>query len=509
MREFPFIIAESFTKGLRPEDTFLDREGYLEECLNMRPGVAGLLSYEVPTDPFAGGQVVNFPFPQFFRGQELTLMFSATTAYTLGIGGIPWAKTPITLLNPNLPASTASITQDGVWHFIDLGPAFYAFNGSSTVFRTGLDSLESNAASTTYVTDAVTITSGTAHKGRVYIGGLDQSNIWNTAWQEIFAQWEKDAGLTEIDLVTSGPHLNWAMWSSIGGGDFPLWLVYPQGFGQLQLGPSKEFVLERMRKNEFGWRPMHYAGQVLVMKVVGDNVVCYGADGIGALIPRGPEMGYKEIANFGVLSRGAVGGDNQGHIFVAQDGELWGLSQDLELARLGYKEWFSGFSTASTVINLNPVWREFFIADQDTSYLFRDETGLSEIQDRLTSLTYFNGVNYGLASSGTSTTIRILTGAHDNDRQALKYIHDIQVQYQDITNLTLEVLYRYDSTSAFSILGPIDVNPMGIVTFNITALEFKIRLKGTPGANPRIDRLEVRWSLVDKRSVRGLFGTEQ
>ncbi|KKL53088.1 hypothetical protein LCGC14_2278980, partial [marine sediment metagenome] len=44
MKEFPFIIAEAFTKGLRPEDTFLDREGYLEECLNMRPGVAGLLS---------------------------------------------------------------------------------------------------------------------------------------------------------------------------------------------------------------------------------------------------------------------------------------------------------------------------------------------------------------------------------------------------------------------------------------------------------------------------------
>ncbi|MBW8034153.1 MAG: hypothetical protein FVQ79_00345 [Planctomycetes bacterium] len=509
MKEFPFIIAESLSRGLRPEDTYLNKEGYLEECLNMKPNPGGLVSYEAPTDPFSGGQVVDFPFPQFVRGQELTLLFDKTAVYELATGSIPWTKTILSLNSPSLPSSTSLITQDGVWHFVDLGPAFYAFNGSSTVFRTGLDRLESSASSSTYVTDSVTISTGCEHKGRVYIGGLDQSNVWNKLWQEVFAQWEKEAGLKEIDLIANGPDINWVMWSSIGGGDFPLWLLYPSGFGQLNLGPSKEFVLEKLRRNEFGWKPMKFEGQVHVLKPLGDFVVAYGADGIEALEPRGPDMGFRTIAQFGVLGRGAVGGDINGHVFIAQDGELWGLSPTLELVRFGYKEWFSGFSSVSTAITLNPVWREFFLSDPDTSYIFHPQNGLNEIQDRITSSTYFNGVHYALASSGASTSIRVLTGAHDNDRQALKFIHNIQVQYQDITNLTIELLFRYNSTSAFSSLGPTSVSPSGIVTFSCTALEFKVRLRGTPGSNPRIDRLEVRWSLVDKRAVRGLFGTEQ
>lgn len=508
MKEFLFIIKDPFTKGLRPEDTYLDEEGFLEECLNMKPDLGGLIKYEAPTDPFSGGQTVDFPFPQFFKGKELTLLFDKVTLHELGTGSIPWSKTSVSLNSPSLPSSTSSITQDGIWHFIDLGPAFYAFNGTSTVFRTGLDRLESSATTTTFVTDSVTITTGCEHKGRIYIGGLDKDNLWNTLWTEIFSQWEEEASLEEIDLVTNGPDLNWVMWSSIGGGDFPLWLMYPQGFGQLELGPRKEFVLERIRKNELGWMPMTYQGQVQVLKPLGDNVIAYGADGISALLPRGAEIGYTKIADFGVLGRGAVGGDSTGHIFVSQDGELWSLSPSLEIRRIGYKEWLGSFSAASTILAFNPVWKEHYISDAEEAFVFRPEIGLSEVQDRFTSLTYLDGVIYGLASSGTSTDIRVLTGAYDNDRQALKYIHDIQVQYQDITDVTIELLFRYNSTGSFDSLGPTAINPEGIVTFTCTALEFKIRLRGTPGTNPRIDRLEVRWSLVDKRAVRGLFGTE-
>jgi len=510
MKEFPFIIQEAFTKGLRTEDTFLNQEGFLEECVNMKPGPGGLVVYEPLVDPFSGGQVVDYPFPQFFRGQELTLLLGTTTLHELNTGSVPWTKTSISLYSPSVPTATTTITQDGVWHFIDLGPAFYAFNGTSTVFRTGLDRLESDSTPATFVTDSVTIKTGCSFKGRVYVGGFNQSNLWGNLWQEVFAAWEKEADLEEIDLLAQGPDVNWVMWSSIGGGDFPLWLVYPQGFGQLNLGPKSEFILERMRRNEFGWMPMHYSGEVRCIKPLGNAVIAYGADGIGAIIPRGADVGYRELSNFGILSRGAVGGDQDGHVFVAEDGELWGLSPNLELARFGYKERFSVFSAVSTLITYNSVWKEWFISDPAEAFIFNQEKGLSEIEDRYTSTTYYNGVHYGLASTGvTPMLVDVLTGAYDNDRRALKYIHDIQLQYQDLTNVTLSLLYRYDATSAFSTLGPISVNPEGIVTFTCTALEFKLRIQGTPGTNPRIDRAEVRWSLVDKRAVRGMFGTQQ
>lgn len=475
----------------------------------MKPYPGGLVAYEAPTDPFSGGQAVTFPFPQFFRGQELTLMFSATTLWELATGSIPWTKTAKSVYQPGAPSSTTSIQSGGVWHVVDLGPAFYAFNGSSVVFRTGLNALEGSAPSTTFASSSVSMNTGCTFKGRVYVGGLSKSDVWASIWQEVFAQWEQEIDPKEYELATNGPDLNWVMWSSIGGADFPLWLLYPEGFGQLDLGPTKEYILERLRRNELGWKPMQFQGEVQVLKPLGDYVIAYGADGIEALSPRGADIGFQTIADFGVLGRGAVGGDLNGHVFIAQDGELWGLSPSLELTRFGYREWFSGFSSVSTAVSLNPVWREFFLSDPDTGYIFHPQNGLSEVPDKVTSSTYLNGVHYAVASSGASTDIRVLTGAHDNDRQALKYIHNIQVQYQDITNLTLELLFRYNSTASFQSLGPIKVNPEGIVTFTCTALEFKVRLRGTPGSNPRIDRLEVRWSLGDKRAVRGLFGTEQ
>lgn len=505
MREFPFIISEAFQKGLRTEDTYYDREGYLEACFNLKPDDGGLLDYEGPTDPFNGALTVNFPFPQVIKGQELTLLLSATTIEEVATGVVPWTLSAVSTFSIDDPSVQKAIPVGGVWHFADLGPAFYAFNGSCVLFRSGLDALKSSATTTTYVQDSVTVNTGCTHKGRVFIGGLNQDDIWGTIWQEIFADWEADADLAEMDLRDKGPDSNWVMWGSIGGGDFPLWLFYPETYAQLGLGPpTKESVIERLKRNEMGWAPLRFAGTIQVLKPLGNNVIAYGDEGIEALILRGSGVGFEKIADFGVQGRGAVGGDLKGHVFISEDGQLYELSPSLELTRLGYREWFSSFSANSTAITFNPIWKEFSLCDDSQGYLFR-KNGLSTHRDRITSQTFLDGVQYAVLTSAVSTNLRVMTGQHDNQRQAHKYIHDIQVQYQDITNLKIAVWYRYDSNSAFRKWGPVSVSPEGIVTCTITALEFKIELTGTRGTNPRLDRLEVRWSLVDKRAVRGLF----
>jgi hypothetical protein len=319
--------------------------------------------------------------------------------------------------------------------------------------------------------------------------------------------WEGEAGLDYIDLQTDGPSGNWVMWSSIGGGDFPLWLLYPDGYEQLGLGPSKERFVEAMKRNELGWAPLPFNGTVQVLKPLGENVIAYGDEGIQAILPRGNKIGFRRVANFGVLGRGAVGGDQDSHVFLDSRGTLWELGSDLTLRRLGYDEWFSAFPATSTALSLKPSPKEVFICSPTKGYMLNSQ-GLIEHPDKVTSGTFMDGSFYAVMTSAVSGDIRVRTTSHDNRRQALKQLHDIQIWYEDITDLTVRVLYRYDHNSSWVTWGPVAVNPQGVVYPALTALNFKVEVRGTPGTLPRLDGIEVRWNLVDKRAIRGVFAPE-
>jgi len=503
MREFSITIEEPFQNGLRPDETFRTREGFLEECFNMVPNRFGLEEYELTEDPFDGGVTVNLPFPQVFRGRDLTLMFQATTLSAVTVSTDPWTVSGITTYDPAAPTSTKAITSSGAWHFIDLGPSFYAFNGACTVFRPGFH-LFTGAATTTFVNSSVTIKTGCEYRGRVFLGGFDKANIWDTAWGDVFTEFKAEAGVDEITFDDDGPGPNWVMWSSIGGGDFPFWLMFPKGFSDLPLGLSKEAVLQKMKQNTFGWAPLRHAGNVVVMKPLGDAIIVYGDEGIEALIPQGTNVGFRRIANFGILGRGAVDSDGDSHLFLDAEGHLWRMGSDLGLERLGHREWLSSFSATSTAIVYSPVDRQFLISEPGQGYVLKDGR-LAEHNQQVSTLIHKDGVPYGVGVTGASTNVRVMTGALDLRRQALKTLHDVQIDYSDITALKVEVLYRNDHTSSFKTVGAKLVGPEGVLTTMLTAREFKLRITGTPGNNPRITSVELRWNLVDKRAVRGQY----
>lgn len=499
MREFPFNIVEHFTKGLRPEDTFIHEEGYLEACFNMQPTSGGLEYFEGGVDAFSGGLSVDFPHPQFFRGRDISLLFGTTSVEEVNTNVYPWTKAAIT--------TSTSIVSGGVWHFVDLGPSWYAFNGTCNVFRLGLGNLESTSSTTTFVDKNVTIQTGCVHKGRIYIGGFDRSDIWSNLPVDITPEWEGEAGLDYIDLTVDGPGSNWIMWSSIGGGDFPLWLLYPSGYEQLSLGPTKENIIHAMKRNEFGWAPLPFNGTVQMLKPLGDAVIAYGDEGIQAILPRGNKVGFRKISNLGILGRGAVGGDDNSHVFLDSRGALWELGGDLALRRLGYEEYLSAFPATSTTLTFKPSPKEVFICSPDKGFVL-NSNGLAEHYQRITSGAFLNGDFYAVMSTQASTDIRVKTASHDNRRQGLKQLHDIQVWYEDITNLKVKVYFRYDHNSTYLEWGPTSVNPQGVVYPGVSGLNFKIEITGTPGTNPRLDGIEVRWNLVDKRAIRGVFAPE-
>ncbi len=473
MREASFFIEQPFTQGLRPEDTYLNREGFLEAMFNLVPDEGGAKLYEAATDPFQGGVTVDFPHPQAFLGRDVVLLAGTTTIEEINTNVSPWTKSSVTTKDPDTPASNKSVPTGGVWHFADLGKSWYLANGNCVVFRTGLDTL-TGSTTLTFVQDSVTVKSLAEHKGRMFIGGMNTSDIWNSAWDTIFSGWTSSAGTTPV-LGTDGPGANWVLWGSIGGGDFPLWLFMPSGYtaSYLRVAPTTTEVLRKIKRNQFGWMPMRWPGTVEVLKPLGDNLIVYGDNGITALVPRGELIGRREIARFGVLGRGAVGGDEEGHVFISQDGVLWALGADLTLSRLGYEEWFDAFPGSSTVITLKPApddAREYHICSPDEGYVL-NQNGLAEHRDRITSIPYLDGTFYAVHTSATSANVRIQTGAFDVRRQALKTIHDIQLLYSDISDVKVSILYRYNHTEHFRTWGPIGVNPQGVVTPMLTGLE--------------------------------------
>lgn len=468
----------------------------------MIPGPGGLEDFVATEDPFDAGVSVALPFPQVFRGRDLSLLFSATTLRSVDVSTDPWSLSAVATVDP-ADGTSKAIPTGGAWHFVDLGPSFYAFNGNCTVYRPGL-SMITGGTTTTYVNDSVTVKTGCEFRGRVYVGGFDSSDFFDSLWGDILTEFEAEVDTQELNLRKEGLGSNWILWSSIGGGDFPLWLMLPKGYSDTPFVLTKSEVITKLKQNGFGWYPLRHAGDVTVMKPLGDFVIVYGSEGIEAVSPRGDKIGFRRIANFGVLGRGSVAGTEQQHVFLDGEGNVWRLTPDLNLVQLGYKEWFSSFPATSTVITHNPVEDHYYLSSPSEGFILTPD-GLAEHNQRLTSLVHRAGYPFAVGTSAASTDIRVKTGALDLRRQALKTIHDIQVDYSDIDNLKIEVEYRNDHTSAFRTIGAKSVGPEGVLTTMLTAREFKIRITGTPLTNPRITGLEVRWNLVDKRAVRGQF----
>ncbi|KKL84160.1 hypothetical protein LCGC14_1967550, partial [marine sediment metagenome] len=83
MREFTDRIVKPMLQGLRPEDRMLVNADFMYQAQNAIPRREGMSLYEDITNPFASAPTVAYPFPQLFRGKEVTLLCFATAIYTV------------------------------------------------------------------------------------------------------------------------------------------------------------------------------------------------------------------------------------------------------------------------------------------------------------------------------------------------------------------------------------------------------------------------------------------
>ena len=526
MREFTLQVDDIFKKGLRTDSRQERGLHTLEECLNYKPTEFGLIPYETVPDPIKSGEfsthsiTINPPFPQIFRGRNVTLVVSETKVWT--VNESDWSLTLLgdgngKFINAEdvLSATTIAADSSGLWHFADWGNNWMLVNTSASIFQSGVHKLSPDDASDVFCNNTIVIQTIAEFKGRTVIGGFTSSTFWNNDWNDMFTYWKqgRTAGINIGDSIGT----NYVMWGSIGGGDFPLWLMFHENAmkgnvkGSSTVGytqPKDPMLLDMVRKNQFGFMPMNWQGTVLKILPLGNNLIVYGDNGISALTPilePVPTFGLRDISReFGIISRGAAGGDERGHTLVNEDGYLYSLSPDLQLKRLGYREFFTGFSSTETTVNHDPDDNEFYISDGSNSYVLT-EVGLGEAAERIISLVTKDGVLSGVIETQGVATGQLIIDIGNFGTAAIKSIENVHVNYFGSATVTVAVDYRYDRTSAFTRTAFFPVNKEGMSFPKISGIDFKLIFKADAYGNVNNwNGFEFNVKFGDKRYKRGV-----
>lgn len=215
--------------GIRRDADQLRGGRNLVSCTGLRPvDGGGLKQHLTLTQPYSDALLngvdtgKTWPWPQFFRGANVSLLCFETTIQTVSEES-GWGRTTITTYdaayfgNSNPP--TKAIESGYDWHFLDMYGAWILFNGVSVVFKTAHNAKY-------WTTDAVTILSGCIlGEGRVMYAGFNPSNIEAlAAWSTYWATYGANAPSHVANLVAAGMGKNWAWWGSVNGGDTFWWL---------------------------------------------------------------------------------------------------------------------------------------------------------------------------------------------------------------------------------------------------------------------------------------------
>lgn len=519
-QEFALTMRDSLQRGLRPDARMHKNAFFMDELINAKPTKFGLLPYEPVVVPFSPAVLSGYaleqewPNPIMYKGKGRTFLFDSTRVFYVNENSFDLYAIPIydfanqdTLATPPIGAP---------WQIMDAFDVWFATNGQCTVFTANHQQMLGNALKT-YVTTQSTFETGTEHRGRFVIGGFDPTNFFSSSWETMLSN-DAFTVATGIDSNTSiqlGE--NWVLWSSIGGGDFPLWL-FDHDFAENSFTNTGSFYsstrpvfYDKNRQMTWGFMPMQWQGKVRVVKTLGKNVIVYGDNGISVLFPVGepiPTYGYQTLQHFGIHAH-AVGGDDNEHVFITQRGEMWRLSANLEFTRLGYREYMHPMLSAEIAIstNFNVDDREYYICDGTESYVLTEQ-GLAQTTQIVNST-----INHGEFTMGMGSLPDYIndqrchlmtdwTDFQDGTRQKMIGWIEVIGDIKSGVVAKVAVEYRYEKHENAKRSRFVKLNDEGAAYIGISGNAFRIIVETDNYTNTSIDYVTIRWQRNDRRWTR-------
>ena len=525
MKEYSLTIAKPYVNGLKPYSRFVRNNNFLYEAQNAVPRKEGMHLYKRITQLLDPTPTVDFPFPQMFKGRDFIMLCFETTIY---IVNADWTYTQIVTYDAYSVGTPKAITAGGAWHFVDYGEqSWYLFNGSCVVFESKLEEFTGTDSNKAFVIDDVDIECGCTHRGRHVMGGFNPTTFWKDDWDDFWSDWiDNYEDITDNlpDNLRDNVKNNFLWWGQVGGGD-ALSLFFSD---VMRLGVTgdessydedeKPMLFDMLEKNDGGFLPVHWQGAVYQTLPMGKNVIVYGSEGISALtLERDPisTYGYKEIANFGTFSRLSAGGGDGGHVFVSTAGDIWKITPELELIRLGFNEYISAIVNTDLVVQYNPYLNDFYISDGVDSFILTDD-GLGQIRECATSLFMFEGSLIGVAEDVAGANrgdFIVTTDVLDFGYRAKKMVQLIEVAVDTADIAYVAIDYRHDKSDDYTRSKFVRTNPEGVAVLPVSGLDVRIVVK-VPFVNEvdwyvDQDYILIRWKPIDMRYIRGLNVAKQ
>jgi hypothetical protein len=443
---------------------------------NAKPTENGLEPIVPVVSPFtaeqlsAAGVTVSYPFPQLFIGKAVRLLADERAIYEIDEN---WNLTRLSTYRADNWNLEKAIVNSGAytWHFLDGHTSWALVNHDCAVIRGQWHANAQNGVTVpdrVFVYDADTVNTGCVHGGRFVWGGIAEDRM------------------------------NTVAWSMTGGGD---------AFSRFVPGAySADLQSFNARRADAGEIVMPFSGKVRRILPLGDGLAVYGEKGIAFLNWRAVDpvatYGVSSWFKIGVPVRGAAAGDERGHVFVSDFGELWRVGPDFQFTKLGYREFIEPLlDDGPLTISHDAARGEFHIASSDEAFLLTDQ-GLAETNQRVTSV-YDNGVVYGMAEDRGDPSFRLTTDRFDFGTRLSKVVHTVSA----IGGLSASVQCRAD-TSAYRTNGPVVLDGSGKGVIRTAGVDFRVSLTGEDASVVNLDSLTIEYDMVGRMKGNAKIGLE-
>lgn len=447
MREEGFTFNK-FVSGLRVRSNGPKNQDTLTECYGLVPQVEGLVA--APTiDESIIGISANHPWPQIFFTNNFWLVCTEYKIYTIASD---WTVTLALDVTPYY--GTFPTAPKGTWHLVDFTSFVLLTNGGVTVIY------DPENAQWEFNNGITLPTLGSVCNYNGQLLGLGVTTV-----------------IGDFKTISQGTDNKFLMWGAIGQVDFTI--------DQSNIRGNRVLIGEQYK----------------IMKL-GDFIVSYGSRQITILKSAGASWGIVRTYDYGIASRGAVGGNEKNHVFIDAFGNMYHIDADLKITGPTHKEFFEGMLGNEIVVQHSELDNEFYITDGVLSFM-RTSSGVGQINKGYTGLGVIGANRMGVATDFGDESAYFTTDIQNFGTTGRKKITYCELDCEAVDTVYIAVSTRFNREDPWEDTSWLQINPGGFAAINVSGVDFKIKVKcdDADGFDP--DNLYVRVQFDDRRSVRG------